>query len=246
MILSVEALKAVHDTISQLQRLSTAIKRASAREYNVQAARDRDAKYGFNTTDDETCMKSLVEHRYPNAADELKEALATALSFRITRFRDRKRRHEWRVKLQERKKVDQKPQPTVQEKPQPLANQIEQTKDDTDKQTPSQLSQGTSPSGVSSRPSMQGSAVPTFKSELLEPPKSMASSVVSVGSTFSTAGDMRIYWPALPKTRSKDAEGNPFYECPYCFDALEVEETRRKSKWRSVQARTLSPHSNRY
>jgi hypothetical protein len=101
-ILSIEALQAVHDIISQLQRLSTAIRRASAREYDVQLAKKRDIRDSIDEgAGDEECMINLVRHRFKNANEELCKSLGTALSFRMRRFRNCKRLYDQRIKTPE-------------------------------------------------------------------------------------------------------------------------------------------------
>lgn len=67
-ILSIEALQTVHNIISQLQRLSTTIRRASAREYDIRLAKERDIKDGIDEgADDEMCMINLVQNRFKEA-----------------------------------------------------------------------------------------------------------------------------------------------------------------------------------
>ncbi|KAI9660902.1 MAG: hypothetical protein M1821_009229 [Bathelium mastoideum] len=237
-ILSMEALLAVHNIISQLQRLSTAIKRASAREYNMQAARERDTKDGVDEgADDELVLKNIVLHRYPNADPELQEVLATAMSFRQRRFRVWKSRHDRRLRAQKRKREAKEPAPL--QVSQVSASQIEPRPGTAPPRSVSQQSL-TTPSTTKSVPE---SAAPTFSSEFFKPPQSTASSVRSSETTLSVVGETRIHWPSLPRPRASDVGTQPANQCPYCFDELEVDEMRDKRKWRKHIKKDLEPYN---
>ncbi|KAI9692088.1 MAG: hypothetical protein M1820_009523 [Bogoriella megaspora] len=226
-ILSIEALQTVHNTITQLQRLSTAIRRASAREYNMQAARDRDSKDGVDEgADDELCLKKIVRFRYPAIDPLLQDTLGNAMSFRTRRLKYRKQIHVRQDKTMEREgevKWSLPSNSTILPRPS-SPNQKR------DVMTPKQsIDQLPNPTSESSKHSISISEAPTFSSELFDPPKSQSSSVRSSDTTFSVVDDVRINWPSIPKSRGKNNK-----ECPYCFDALEAEETRDKRKWRLV------------
>ncbi|KAI9682813.1 MAG: hypothetical protein M1822_006303 [Bathelium mastoideum] len=237
-ILSMEALLAVHDIISQLQRLSTAIKRASAREYNMQAARERDTKDGVDEgADDELVLKNIVLHRYPDADPELQEVLATAMSFRQRRFRVWKSRHDKRLRAQKREREVKEPVPL--QVSQVSASQIEPRPGMAPPRSISQQSL-TTPSTTKSAPE---SAAPTFSSEFFKPPQSTASSVRSSETTLSVVGETRIHWPSLPRPRASDVGTQPANQCPYCFDELEVDEVRDKRKWRKHIKKDLEPYN---
>jgi hypothetical protein len=268
-ILSLEALQAIHDVISHLQRLSIAIRRASAREYNVEAAWERDKKDGHNDgSDDERCMRELVKYRFPNASEmrksktaknssapkpadrpaevkkedpvvddvelqKLREFLMTAMSFRVRRFKHRRHQHDKNVKIQIRKAAVQQTVSRVNTQPTP--SQIEQNVSVDNKRDHGGLSKRIGVSG----PSNQGSERPSFNSTLFEPPRSTVSSRISTGSTRSVAGDIQFHWPGRPNPGDPDPGGRVVYECPYCFDHLEVEEAQDKKRWRSANTSTF-------
>lgn len=270
-ILSLEALQAVHGVISHLQRLSIAIWRACTREYNVEAARERDKKDGYD--DDERCMRELVKYRFPTASEmrksktvedsstlkpadrsaevenedpvaddvelqELREFLITAMTFRVRRFKYRKRQYDKSVKTQIRKAAAQ--QTVTRMNTQPTPSQIERNMSTDDKRD-----QGGLPKHIgSSGPSDQGSERPSYNSALFEPPRSTVSSRISTYSTRSVAGDIQLHWPSRPGPSDPDLTGRLVYRCPYCFDYLEVDEAKNKKKWRSVNISICIFHSH--
>lgn len=220
-ILSIEALEAVHGIVSHLQRLSVAIRRASAREYSMKWARERDTKDGIDEgADDELCLKNIVKHRYPEADVEMQDRLGSAMSFRLRRFRFKKRRHDRQVQEQMRRREARRPPQIQQPYSRPAGSQVEARPTTTS--TPATTS--FEPSPASLRYHQPESAAPTFSSELFDPPKSTVSSVRSSETTLSVVGDLRVHWPPLPKDSRN--------QCPYCFDELEIEEVRDKRKWR--------------
>lgn len=293
-VLSLEALQSCHGIISHLQRLSIAIRRASASEYNVEIARERDKKNGYEEgSDDERCMKELVEHRFPTALklqerqgkrlaegesstnkvgpkaeveveptleegpddercpkelDEhrfpiaenakleveptvddvelkkLREYIITAMSFRVRRFRHRKRLHIKNVEIQRRKAAVRETVPLEDTNAAP--SQIERILSEESKQ-------GSGGSTQQNGASNRGSERPSYDSALYVPPApSTVSSTFSTGSTRSAIGKIAFYWPSRPHPSEPDAEGKVVYKCPYCFDHLEVEEAQDKKKWR--------------
>jgi hypothetical protein len=81
--------------------------------------------------------------------------------------------------------------------------------------------------------SNQGSERPSYNSALFVPPApSNVSSIISTGSTRSAIGKIAFHWPGRPHSSEPDAEGKVVYNCPYCFDRLEMEVAQDKKKWR--------------
>jgi len=88
--LSGDALQAVHGLVGQLKKLSTALRRATANEYNVQAARRRGMDKDGNDMGkgDELWAQTIVSFCFPSVTDEMKHVLSTGVSFHIRQFRD--------------------------------------------------------------------------------------------------------------------------------------------------------------
>lgn len=102
----------------------------------MQLAKKRDTMDGIDEgAGDEECMINLVRHRFKNANGELCKALGTAVSFRMRRFRHRKRLYDQRAKMLERKKAVRDPASLKPTFTQPARSQIEQPKAETNKRS---------------------------------------------------------------------------------------------------------------
>jgi hypothetical protein len=219
--------------------LSIAIKRATADEYNVAAARKRDTKNGIDQgASDELWAEKIVAFRFPDSSESLQQILSSAISFRMRRFRDWRRHYERRQK---------RAMPGVPD----LATGAQQT-----------VMTGTGSTGVREdkgkgvalpadtdmhRGSTEQLNVPeslalskqSFQSAKFEAPKSISQSTAVSVSVRSVVAGVFMEWPDPPRiagntnAASNDA-GNDQVRCPYCFDLLDRAEMSSKSKWRSV------------
>jgi len=217
--------------------MSTAIKRATAAEYNLQVARERDTRDGIDQgANDELFARNLVNHRFRgrdgNAADSLiqiRESLINGISFRMRRFRDwkehfnrRLRRERNRVRAQATK-PDHRPLPEQE----PEAAQPQQQKADKIPHDAGRLTE------ISQKYDAVASSKQSFESRRYESPKSVGQSTSVSLSVRSRVGGSYVDWPRPPAKRGKYSENDDVY-CPYCFDRLEWDEATKKTKWRFV------------
>ncbi|KAK0612122.1 hypothetical protein B0T14DRAFT_608066 [Immersiella caudata] len=246
--LSGDALQAVHGLVGQLKKLSTALRRATANEYNVQAAKRRDVDKDGNDLgkDDEDWAQAIVNHRFPTATDEQKHILSTAVSFRMRRFREWKRHNEKQIEREqaiaeaellaleaERRKQEEQREEEEQEGG---GKRLQESKAGNLRVLGGGLDNIYLPGHhvpASVAPSKQ-----SFASSKFEAPTSESQSTVSV-SVRSVVAGVYMDWPRPPR----DASGAGQVHCPYCFDRLDYGEIRSRTKWRKHLKKDLEPYN---
>lgn len=242
--LSSEALLAVHGLVSQLKKLSAAIRRATANEYNVQALKRRDTdKDGTDMgKDDETWAQQIVNCHFrnkkdgvPGSTDEMRDIISTGLSFRMRRFRDWKRHFE---KQQKRQEAIAKA--GLARESERLEDQEDDDAEDNKKEEDSgdTGARESVDTGGSAPSKMQGGVLQpslalskqSFQSSRLEATKSVSQSTAVSASVRSVVAGVFMDWPRPPQ----DATGTGQVRCPYCFELLDKQEVSSKTKWRYV------------
>jgi len=242
--LSSEALQSAHGLVSQLKKLSIALRRATANEYNVQAAIRRDTDKDGNDVgkDDETWASQIVKYRFPGPVgglpgitNELKQTLSTGISFRMRRFRDWRRHYEKRLE-RERAVAEQ----LAREPGQAEQREEQEPTDDEDYQGDEGAEPGemTTASGGPTNSQLSGGGVHpslavskrSFASSKFEAPKSSSQSTAVSKSVRSMIAGVYMDWPRPPRDSSSTGQVN----CPYCFDLLDEGEICSKTRWRYV------------
>ncbi|KAK4161715.1 hypothetical protein QBC43DRAFT_323136 [Cladorrhinum sp. PSN259] len=250
--LSSEALQAVHGLVSQLKKLSAAIRRATANEYNVQAAKRRDVDMDGNDVgkEDEIWAEHIVNYHFlnkkdqvPGSTDEMMDIISTGLSFRMRRFRDWKRHFEKQQKRQEAiaKAELARESELLEDHEDEGAEDNKQEEDSGD--TGARESVDT---GGSAPPTMQGSVLQprlapskqSFQSSRFEPTKSVSQSTAVSASVRSVVAGVFMDWPRPPQ----DPTGTGQVRCPYCFELLDKQEVSSKTKWRKHVKKDLEPY----
>ncbi|KAG8422124.1 hypothetical protein J3459_010709 [Metarhizium acridum] len=252
-----EAIASVHDIITQLKRMSAAIKRATAAEYNAQEIKKRDIKGDTDEgAGDELFATNLVKYRFPGEAKEeteidaltsskdprdppltIQEILINAMSFRMRRFRHWKQHHE---KLSRRKRTIARSQAITSDYPLLPEGGPETTE-------PHHLRAKTSSNEHTSieRPQLPEAAASSrmsFESRLYETPASVVSRYTNASmSVRSSFGPTYVAWPRPPRKPS-NFDDNDDVSCPYCFEKLEPDELK-KTKWRKHVKKDLEPYS---
>lgn len=252
--LSSEALLAVHGLISQLKKLSATIRRATANEDNVQAAKRRDVDKDRNDMgkEDEIWAQQIVNYHFrnkkdgvPGSTDEMRDIISTGISFRMRRFRDWKRHFEKQQKRQEAiaqaELARESERLGGQEDDDAKDNNQEEDGGDTGARE-SVGPGGSAPSKMQGGVRQPSSALSkqSFQSSRFEAPKSISKSTASSPSTRSVIDDVYMDWPRPPQ----DATGTGQVRCPYCFELLDKQEVSSKPKWRYVCSLPGQPGSN--
>ena len=232
--LSIKALQSVHGLVSQLKKVSSAIRRASAMEYNYEASKQRDLKHGVDEgAEDEAIARKIVDLRFPHASEQVQEFLSRGLSFRMRRFRDWKHHHE---KIQKKAKAAlPKPLPLIysqQDSPQEQIIPDRSQPSATSMKAPKQLD-NPERSGDSGVQGAMASSRRSFESARFEAPRSIGASTTVSKSVRSEIGGVFLDWPHPPRIK-QDPGGSAHSYCPYCFNRLEIAEINLKTKWRLV------------
>ena len=229
--LSGDALQAVHGLVGQLKKLSTALRRATANEYNVQAAKRRDVDEDGNDLgkDDEEWARAIVNHRFPSATDERRAILSTGVSFRMRRFRGWRRHNE---KHREREQAIAEAELLAREA-ELRKREEQQEEEEGQKGGGKKLQESKAPLNIQlpgdDAPASVAPSKQSFASSKFEAPKSESQSTVSV-SVRSVVAGIYMDWPRPPR----DVSGTGQVHCPYCFDRLDDGEIRSRTKWRWV------------
>jgi hypothetical protein len=217
--------------------LSIAIKRATADEYNVAAARRRDTKNGIDQgASDELWAEKIVAFRFPDSSESLQHILSSAISFRMRRFRDWKRHYE---KRQRRAMASVPNLATGAQQTVMTGTGSTGTREDKGKGValPADTDMHRGSTEQLNVPESFALSKQSFQSAKFEAPKSISQSTAVSVSVRSVVAGVFMDWPDPPRlvgnAASNDA-GNDQVRCPYCFDLLDRAEMSSKSKWRSV------------
>ncbi|CEF79534.1 unnamed protein product [Fusarium graminearum] len=246
MKLSEGTLLSVHAMIGQLKRMSNTIKRASIAEYDLQAARTRDTKYGADSDDDyEMLARKIVEHKFKVTTEtpsdtfiKTQDALTNGVEFRMRRFKDWERHHKRQL---DREKKRNPTRPTEIDKSPIVGDGFEATQPHSSKSSAVPLSVGR----LSERASEVESTVlsqRSFDSKLFEIPESINQFTNVSRSVRSIMGKTYVAWPCPPKTPNYLSR-NDNVKCPYCFDQLDNGELENKTAWRKHVKRDLEPYN---
>ncbi|KAL8370607.1 hypothetical protein RB595_000805 [Gaeumannomyces hyphopodioides] len=241
--LSSEALLSVPGLVGQLKKLSIAIKRATADEYSVRAARERDTKNGTDYgTNDELWANRIVEFQFPSCPESLRTILSTGVYFRMMRFRDWKRHYERR----QRRAITAVPKPSVEGGAALTEREPSAVVDDEHKGVgvPADVHRGST--GAPDVQESLAASKQSFQSANFEAPKSVSQSTTVSVSVRSTIAGVFMDWPDPPNpargVRGPSESGQVTVRCPYCLELLDQGEVSSKNKWRKHVKKDLEPY----